>query len=193
MVSRRTTCSTRTSRPGTSLLHVVDTGGHLLSLPVSHPSALLMSSLAIISPTKDRFLVYLLVVQVLEYIVELVVVFVGISMRLRTRQDLHRCLSGTAKEIYNPSVMVGVPAVWKSIRKGIVAKVNSGPGNPITKAIPNGALYVFLRSSRIALYLSKVGTATGGRLRIALGGGAAMSRDTNYCAGFRYTTLFTCV
>ena len=39
-------------------------------------------------------------------------------------------LSGTAEEIQAlSSILVGVPAVWESIRKSIVAKINSGESN----------------------------------------------------------------
>ena len=58
-------------------------------------------------------------------------------MRLQTRQDPHRCLclGLDAGDIsaFQLSIVIGVPAVWESIRKGIVAKMNSG--SPISKAV----------------------------------------------------------
>ena len=78
--------------------------------------------------------------------------------------------------------MVGVPAVWETIRKGIVAKVNSG--SFITKAVFNGAMYVkkngvpILAQLADSVVFSSVRAATGGRLRYALSGGAAISPDT---------------
>ena len=69
------------------------------------------------------------------------------------------------------SVMVGIPAV----RKGIVAKINSR--SPI---VFNSAMHVHPGSCAALGYLCFVQSkaATGIRLRIALGGGAAISRDT---------------
>ena len=50
---------------------------------------------------KDSFLVYLPLAHVLEYIVELAIMFPIVMhvVRFRTRQDLTDALSGTAKEI----------------------------------------------------------------------------------------------
>jgi long-chain acyl-CoA synthetase len=90
--------------------------------------------------------------------------------------------------------MVGVPAVWETIRKGIVAKVNSG--GRITKTVFNGAMYAKRNNIPVLSYLadtlifSGVRAATGGRLRIALSGGAAISRDTQE---FLNTALVTII
>jgi long-chain acyl-CoA synthetase len=59
---------------------------------------------------------------------------------------------------FRPSIMVGVPAVCDSIRRGIVTKVN--PGSPITKAIFN------TRRFADDFVLSKMRAATEGRLRV---------------------------
>ena len=58
------------------------------------------------------------------------------AMRLRTRQDPHRCSVQNFKGDINaflPSIMVVVPAICECIHKDIVAEVNSG--SPTTKAI----------------------------------------------------------
>ena len=65
-------------------------------------------------------------------------IFVGIAMRLRTRQDLADVSVQNCK--FRPSIMVGVPAVWENIRKSIVGNVNSR--SPITKATFDGVMYV---------------------------------------------------
>ena len=133
----------------------------------------------------DTFLAYLPLAHVLEYIVELVMIFVGMSCgygRIKTLTDasVRNCKGDISA--FRPSIMVGVPAVWETIRKGIIAKVNSG--GSIKKAIFNGAMYAkknnipILAQLADSLILSGVRAATGGRLRVALSGGAALSRDT---------------
>ena len=146
---------------------------------------------------KDTFLAYLPLAHVLEYIVELVMVFVGVPCgygRIKTLTDasVRNCKGDISA--FKPSIMVGVPAVWETIRKGIIAKINSG--GSIKKAVFNGAMYVKKNNipvlAQIAdnLILSGVRAATGGRLRIALSGGAAISRDTQE---FLTTALVTII
>jgi len=83
---------------------------------------------------------------------------------------------------FRPSVMVGVPAVWETIRKGILGKVNGG--GAIKKTMFNGAMAAKKNRTPIlsqladSVVLSSVRAATGGRLRIAMSGGAAISRET---------------
>ena len=51
-----------------------------------------------------------------------------IQRHFQIRQsEIARAISGE----FRPSVLVGVPAVWESVKKGIIAKVNSG--SPIVK------------------------------------------------------------
>ena len=146
---------------------------------------------------KDTFLAYLPLAHVLEYIVELVMVFTGVPCgygRIKTLTDasVRNCKGDISA--FKPSIMVGVPAVWETIRKGIIAKINSG--GSIKKAIFDGAMYVkknnvpILAQIADSLILSGVRAATGGRLRIALSGGAAISRDTQE---FLTTALVTII
>ena len=91
---------------------------------------------------------------------------------------------GDIREL-RPTVLVGVPAVWESVKKGIVAKVNSG--SPIVKSLFWGALWAKnnllhwgLPGTGIldAVVFKKVKDATGGRLRICLNGGGPIAKDT---------------
>lgn len=132
----------------------------------------------------DHFLAYLPLAHVLEYIVEVIMIFVGVPIgygRPKTLTDasVRNCKGDIST--YRPSIMVGVPAVWETIRKGIIAKVNSS--GAIKKAVFNGALNTVKSKvpvlSQIAdSLLSGVRAATGGRLRLALNGGAAISAET---------------
>ncbi|EEB87528.1 hypothetical protein MPER_15095, partial [Moniliophthora perniciosa FA553] len=133
----------------------------------------------------DTYLAYLPLAHVLEYIVEIIMVFVGMTTgygRVKTLTDasVRNCKGDIAA--FRPSIMVGVPAVWETIRKGILSKVNSG--GTVKKAVFNGAMSAkknnipVLSQLADSVVLSGVRAATGGRLRIALCGGAAISQET---------------
>jgi len=145
----------------------------------------------------DSFLAYLPLAHVLEYIVELVMIFVGMPCgygRVKTLTDgsVRNCKGDISA--FRPSILVGVPAVWETIRKGIIAKVNSG--GTIKKGIFNGAMSVVKNNVPVlaqladSTVLAGVRAATGGRLRIALSGGASISRDTQE---FLTTALVTVI
>jgi long-chain acyl-CoA synthetase len=134
---------------------------------------------------EDTYLAYLPLAHNLEYIVELCMLFVGMPTgfgRIKTLTDASvRNCEGDIKK-FRPSIMVGVPAVWETIRKGIVGKVESG--GTIRSSLFKGAVEMKKRNTpglaKLAdsVVLSSVRAATGGRLRIAMSGGAAISRET---------------
>jgi long-chain acyl-CoA synthetase len=134
---------------------------------------------------QDAYLAYLPLAHILEYIVELCMLFVGMPSgfgRIKTLTDASvRNCDGDIKA-FRPSIMVGVPAVWEQIRKGIVGKVQAS--GPIKNSVFRGAVEAKKRGvpglARLAdsVILSGVRAATGGRLRIAMCGGAAISRET---------------
>jgi long-chain acyl-CoA synthetase len=134
---------------------------------------------------EDSYLAYLPLAHVLEYIVEMSLLFVGMPSgygRVKTLTDasVRNCKGDIAA--FKPSIMVGVPAVWETIRKGILANVHAG--GSIKKSLFNGAMAAkkknlpILGSLGDSVVLAGVRAATGGRLRIALSGGAAISRET---------------
>jgi len=133
---------------------------------------------------EDRYLAYLPLAHVLEYIVELITFFVGMPTcygRVKTLTDasVRNCKGDLAT--CQPTIMTGVPAVWENIRKGITAKVHKS--GMIRQTIFYCALEAKKRNipilSTVADYIfSSIRAATGGRLRIALSGGAALSRET---------------
>lgn len=133
----------------------------------------------------DTYLAYLPLAHVLEYIVEMYMFFVGVPSgygRVKTLTDasVRKCRGDLPA--LRPTIMVGVPAVWETIRKGIVGKVDSS--GFIKKNLFYGAMYAkknnipVLAQLADSVVLSGVRAATGGRLRIALSGGAAISRET---------------
>ncbi|KAG9092696.1 long-chain fatty acid-CoA ligase, partial [Ceratobasidium sp. 392] len=133
----------------------------------------------------DMFLAYLPLAHILEYIVELALFYVGMTtgygrVKTLTDQSVRNCLGDI--RAFRPTIMVGVPAVWETIRKGIMGKVNQTGG--IKKSVFMGSLSIKkagvpgLSQAVDAIVLSQVKAQTGGRLRLALSGGAALSRET---------------
>jgi long-chain acyl-CoA synthetase len=124
---------------------------------------------------------------ILEFIVELTSLSMGVkigygSVKTLTEASMRNC-SGDIKT-FRPSVMVGVPAVWELIRKGILAKVKAG--GKVKQGIFNAALAVKRHPilSRIGgglmdtVVFNQVREQTGGNLRYAISGGAALSKET---------------
>ena len=134
---------------------------------------------------EDTFLAYLPLAHVLEFIVELIMFFSGLPVgygRVKTLTDasVRNCKGDI--NTFRPSIMVGVPAVWETIRKGLLSTVDAG--GSLTRNLFHGAVYLkrhnipILAQLADKFVLSKVRGATGGRLRIGLSGGAAISRET---------------
>ncbi|CAE6371469.1 unnamed protein product [Rhizoctonia solani] len=133
----------------------------------------------------DAFLAYLPLAHILEYIVELALFFVGMTTgygRVKTLTDasVRNCLGDI--RAFRPTIMVGVPAVWETIRKGIMGKVNASGG--LKKSVFMGSMSIKkagvpgLTQAVDSLVFNQVKQQTGGRLRLTLSGGAALSRET---------------
>lgn len=133
----------------------------------------------------DTFLAYLPLAHILEFVVECALIFVGVTMgygsvKTLTDASVRNCQGDLVA--FKPSVLVGVPAVWETIRKGINQKLSAAPA--FARGMFSAGMTVkrnkipILSSVFDALVFKKVQAATGGRLRIALSGGAAISRET---------------
>ncbi|KAH9918460.1 long-chain-fatty-acid-CoA-ligase [Fomitopsis serialis] len=133
----------------------------------------------------DAYLAYLPLSHVLEYIVEMCLFFVGMKFgyaRVKTLMDtsVRNCLGDI--RAFQPTIMVGVPQVWETIRKGIEGKVNQG--GSFKKGMFNASVSIKkagvpgLSELADSAVFSQVRAATGGRLRLALSGGAALSIET---------------
>lgn len=88
--------------------------------------------------------------------------------------------------------MTGVPAVWESIRKGVITKVQEG-GPTLQKVFKTAFkakswfMEKYLPTKLFDLLVfNKIKGITGGRLRFALSGGAPISKETQL---FLCTTL----
>jgi long-chain acyl-CoA synthetase len=144
----------------------------------------------------DSYLAYLPLAHILEYVVELGLYFVGMTtgygrVKTLTDQSVRECRGDIAE--FAPSIMTGVPAVWEQIRKGISSKVAAG--GALKQGVFNAALNVKragvpgLSQVVDSAVLSQVRAATGGRLRLALSGGASLSRDTQEFLSLALVTL----
>ncbi|KAK6977182.1 long-chain-fatty-acid-CoA ligase [Favolaschia claudopus] len=134
---------------------------------------------------EDAYLAYLPLAHILEYIVELIMLFVGMptgfgGVKTLTDASTRNCPGDM--RAFAPSIMVGVPAVWETIRKGIVGKASAG--GKVRESVFRGAVEAKRRNTPVLgmladnFVLSAVKAATGGRLRLAMSGGAAISRET---------------
>lgn len=153
-----------------------------------------------ISPA-DALLTYLPQSHIFEYMFENVTLFWGGTMGYGNPKTLSdssvRNCKGDIRE-FKPTVLIGVPAVWESVKKGIIAKVNSG--SFITKNLFWGALSLkqTLLSSGLpgsalldAVVFKKLKDATGGRLRIAFNGGGPISQETIKFISYAITPMIS--
>ncbi|TRM63081.1 hypothetical protein BD626DRAFT_495427 [Schizophyllum amplum] len=145
---------------------------------------------------EDRFLAYLPLAHILEYIVEMTMFYVGMPSgygRVKTLTDasVRNCQGDMTA--FRPSIMIGVPTVWETIRKGILAKVNKS--GTIKKSMFNGAMAAKKNNlpglSQLAdsVVLKGVKEATGGRLRVALSGASSLSKETQEFLNVALVTL----
>ncbi|RHZ69760.1 hypothetical protein Glove_279g36 [Diversispora epigaea] len=135
----------------------------------------------------NSLLAFLPLAHVLEFTVEHVCIFWGVTLgygNIRTLTDasVRDCLGDI--RAFKPTLLVGVPAVWESIRKGVLAKVNAG--SPALQKIFYAAFKTkgwLLRRGLPAgildnVVFNKIKDQTGGRLKYALSGGAPVSPET---------------
>lgn len=137
----------------------------------------------IFKPT-DTLLAYLPLAHILEFVAECALIFSGITLgygrvKTLTSASVRNC-KGDLQE-FRPTLFVGVPTVFETIRKGILAKVNAS--GALKKKVFNSALNIKKRNvpglNAVADKVFKaVREQTGGRLRFSLSGGAPISKET---------------
>jgi len=136
----------------------------------------------------DVLLAYLPAAHILEFVFENATLYWGGTLgygTIRTLSDTSvRNCAGDIREL-KPTVLVGVPQVWETIKKGIMTKVASGGAVKSNMFWGAFAAKNFLLSSGLpgsgvldAIVFNKVKEATGGKLRICLSGGGPVSKET---------------
>jgi long-chain acyl-CoA synthetase len=140
-----------------------------------------------VGPT-DALLTYLPQAHILEFVFENLCLFWGGTMGYgnpRTLSDASvRNCSGDIRE-FKPTILVGVPAVFETVKKGVTSNVNKA--SVIAQNLFWGALAIksFLLSTGLpgsgildALIFKKAKEATGGRLRVVMNGGGPIAKET---------------
>ncbi|PSR79333.1 long-chain-fatty-acid-CoA ligase 1 [Coniella lustricola] len=136
----------------------------------------------------DGLLTYLPLAHILEFVFENASLYWGTTMGYGNPKTLSdasvRNCNGDIRE-FKPSVLVGVPAVFESVKKGIIAKVSSG--SPIVRNLFWGAMWAKTNlmgwglpgyGVLDAVVFNKIKEATGGRLKLCMNGGGPVARDT---------------
>ncbi|KAK2000666.1 AMP-binding enzyme [Colletotrichum falcatum] len=136
----------------------------------------------------DGLLTYLPLAHILEFVFENACIYWGSTMGYGNPKTLSdnsvRNCAGDIRE-FKPSVMVGVPAVWETVKKGIVAKVNAG--SPLVKTLFWNALSAKMHMMNTGLpgsgvldsvVFKKLKEATGGRLKLCMNGGGPIAKET---------------
>ncbi|KAI9889858.1 MAG: long-chain fatty acid-CoA ligase [Vezdaea aestivalis] len=147
----------------------------------------------------DALLTYLPLAHILEFVFENCVIYWGGVMGYGSPKTLSdtstRNCKGDIRE-FKPTVLVGVPAVWESVKKGIIGKVSQG--SPLVQRVFWGAMGLksFLMGSGLpgsavldSIVFNKVKDATGGRLRIMMNGGGPVAKETQHFLSMAITPM----
>ncbi|CCH59116.1 hypothetical protein TBLA_0B02740 [Henningerozyma blattae CBS 6284] len=135
----------------------------------------------------DRIIAFLPLAHIFELVFELLALYWGsiigyATVKTLTNTSVRNCTGDL--EAFKPTVMVGVAAVWETVRKGILSQIEKLPGykqklfwsvyyskiNMKNYHIPGG-------DTLGNLVFGKVKQATGGHLKYILNGGSPISRD----------------
>jgi long-chain acyl-CoA synthetase len=135
----------------------------------------------------DTVMAYLPLAHVLEFLVENVCIFFGLTLgygtvKTLTDASVRECRGDFAA--FRPSIVTGVPQVWETIKKTVMATVAAR--GPRIESIFHGAvdLKSWLYDNGLPagvldkVVFRKVKQQLGGRFRYALSGGAPLSTDT---------------
>ncbi|TNY20093.1 hypothetical protein DMC30DRAFT_270914 [Rhodotorula diobovata] len=150
------------------------------------------------------FIAYLPLSHIFELAVEFTLLFAGIvigygSVKTLTDTNMVPGCLGDLRAL-KPTILTGVPTVYETIRKGLLAKVAAGGrvraglfhGAVAAKKYTAGVPLVegIVRGVTDAVVFSKVKEATGGRLKYAINGGAGVSVETQQFLMRCLTPLF---
>ncbi|XP_014559031.1 hypothetical protein COCVIDRAFT_13946 [Bipolaris victoriae FI3] len=149
----------------------------------------------------DVLITYLPAAHILEFVFENAVLYWGGTMgygtiRTLSDQSVRNC-AGDIREL-KPTVMVGVPQVWETIKKGIINKVEAGGALKSNMFWGAFAAKGFLLGSGLpgsgildAIVFNKVKEATGGRLRICMNGGGPIAKETQRFISIAITPMIS--
>ena len=149
----------------------------------------------------DKLLTYLPQAHILEFVFENACLYWGGTMGYGSPKTLSdasvRNCKGDIRE-FKPTILVGVPAVWESVKKGIIAKVNLS--GMVVKNLFWSALAAkgFLMSTGLpgtaildSVVFKKIKDATGGQLRVCMNGGGPIAKDTQRFISLAITPMIS--
>lgn len=149
----------------------------------------------------DKLLTYLPLAHILEFVFENACLYWGGTMGYGNPKTLSdtsvRNCKGDIRE-FKPTILVGVPAVWESVKKGVVAKVNQG--SMVVRNLFWAALAMksFLMATGLpgtaildAVVFNKVKDATGGELRVCMNGGSPVAKETQRFISMAITPMIS--
>ncbi|OBT61643.1 NRPS-like protein [Pseudogymnoascus sp. 23342-1-I1] len=136
----------------------------------------------------ERVLAYLPLAHIIEFVFENLALYWGGVMgygnpRTLSDQSVRKCPGDI--RAFKPSLMVGVPAIWESIKKGIMGKVGASGllrSNIFwcAMAAKESLLYWGLPGAGVLdrLVFSNIKEATGGNLRLVMNGAGPIAEGT---------------
>jgi long-chain acyl-CoA synthetase len=137
---------------------------------------------------KEFVLAYLPLAHIFEMVLENLVLFIGGTLGYgnpRTLSDVSmKNCAGDMRE-FRPTALVGVPQVWETVKKGVMAKLDTS--SPLLKNLFWGAYNYksFMSRNKLPLaslfdgiVFSKVRELTGGRLRFTMNGASGIADNT---------------
>ncbi|ORX33945.1 hypothetical protein BD324DRAFT_637764 [Kockovaella imperatae] len=136
-------------------------------------------------PKTDLLMAYLPLAHILEQFLEYTFYLLGVqvgyaSVKTLLDDSVRNCQGDFAA--FKPTMIGGVPAIYEMIRKGMMKKIaEAGPvvGGIFGLAVKGKQTLPWPLSSVIDKVLfARVKQATGGRLRVSVCGGGALSKDT---------------
>lgn len=137
---------------------------------------------------KDRIIAFLPLAHIFELAFELITFYWGgilgyAGVKTLSDTSVRNC-EGDMKA-FKPSIMVGVPAVWEQVRKGILGQISKQP--TMTQKIFWAAYHTKIKCDKYKIPIlpniisnvifKKVKQATGGNIRLMLNGGSPLSHD----------------
>lgn len=137
---------------------------------------------------KEFVLAYLPLAHIFEMVLENLVLFIGGTLGYgnpRTLSDVSMKNSAGDMREFRPTALVGVPQVWETVKKGVMAKLDTS--SPLLKNLFWGAFNYksFMSRNKLPLasifdgiVFSKVRELTGGRLRFTMNGASGVSDNT---------------
>jgi long-chain acyl-CoA synthetase len=138
-----------------------------------------------IKKCEDVYLGYLPLAHIMELMAEFVMICQGVCICYAEPKSLSAtgAYPKGALEHFAPTLMVAVPKIWDTIKKGLQAKVAASP--PVAQFLVNTAFeakaladtYGYDTPLFNALVFKKFKAAVGGRLRFAISGGGPLNGE----------------